>query len=183
MNRDPRPAGGARGDLPDWLYPMEHAGRCYDQIGALSLGVGVAASPLTAVTGSVVQALLARHWPLGFADLMPESTTTAAAVALTPIAAAVWFLYRHWRPHRALALVEADTEVLVAQAAAMVAAGELDLAELLDDPGWTGAEIDVPEEELGTAAGEQGSGPASGGEGEDRLDEAGPRAREGALAA
>jgi hypothetical protein len=129
---DPAAGAAARGELPAWLYPATHRGRCYDQIGAISVGAGAAASPLLAAVCTAAQHLLAGHWPLTWADFAPEPVTAAAALALTPLAAAGYFLYRHWLPHRALARVDADNEALLAEAIAAARAGDLDPAQLHD---------------------------------------------------
>jgi len=130
---DPAPAAGAHGNLPAWLYPATHGGRCYDQIGAISVGVGAAGSPLLAAVCTAAQHLLGGHWPLTWADFVPDPVTAGLALAFTPVVAAGFFLYRHWLPHRELARVEADNEALLAEAIAAVQAGDLDPAQLLQD--------------------------------------------------
>ncbi len=136
-----------RVELPAWLYPTDHQGRCYDQIGALSVGVGAGTSPVLAAASTVLQHLLAGHWHLGLADVVPDPATVAGAFALTPLFAAGLFLYRHWRQHRAVALLEDGNEALRAELAALEegnaellaelvaagAAGELDMEQLLAD--------------------------------------------------
>jgi hypothetical protein len=130
---DPDPAAGGHGTLPAWLYPATHRGPCYDQIGALSVGAGAVASPLLAAVCTAAQHLLGGLWPLTWADFVPDPVTAAVALALTPLAAAGFFLYRHWLPHRTLARVEADNEALLAEAIAAVRAGDLDPGQLLQD--------------------------------------------------
>lgn len=127
-------------ELPAWMYPAEHGGRCYDPIGAIAVGLGAAGSPLLAAAGTVVQHLLAGDWQLRLVDLIPDLSSVAVAFALTPLSAAALCLYRHWRQHRALALVEEENRVLLAELVRAARAGEVDLDQLLAD--WAAADVE-----------------------------------------
>lgn len=135
------------GELPAWMYPTEHGGLCYDPIGAIAVGAGAAGSPLLAAASAVVQHLLTGDWHLRLADLVPDLSSIAVAFALAPLSAAALCLYRHWRQHRAFALVEAENEALLAELVDAVRAGELDLEQLLADLAAAGVEVDTTDQQ------------------------------------
>lgn len=90
------------GQLPQWLLPFEHAGRCYDQIGALSVGIGSAASVALTFATSAVGALVTGDGSPTVAEAMPDPAAAGVAMALGGLFTAFWRLWRHLLVHRAV---------------------------------------------------------------------------------
>lgn len=142
--------------LPAALYPADHEGLCYDQIGALTVGVGFAvAGPVLAAVGAAGQAALAGHWPLSLLDVLPDPAAVGISGVLSALLTAGVFMRRHWRMHRALTLVNAEIRELLADALASVAAGEMDVETYLELLAAAGI-ADDPDEPIGAADGPVG---------------------------
>lgn len=116
------------GELPARMLPFPHAGRCYDQIGAMSIAGGAAAGGALSV--AVTAGLQHLHGQA--LTVVPDPGVAGVAIVVGSTLTGGWRLYRHWLEHRATVdAVQAITDEINALFA-RVHAGEADPAELDD---------------------------------------------------
>jgi hypothetical protein len=104
------------GQLPHWLLPFEHPGRCYDQIGAVSVGVGAGVSVALTTAVAAAYAALAGDAPLTVAAALPNPVSAGLAMLIGGLAAGAWRLRSHLQAHRAVVDQQAEQLATVIEA-------------------------------------------------------------------